>query len=358
MQLMEKGRLCPGMVLGQDVYNYAHQIVVKKGTVLDERTINKLRRFEILQYAVEDRVIEVHEAKSYHRSSYSQRIQKSPEFQKFQKDYDREVVSFQKMLNNVIEKHQTIDTEAMYNQVVTLLKDTGNTINAFDMVQNLRHYDDSTYAHSMNVGLLSNVFGSWLGFEGEERKILTVAGILHDIGKTRMPLAIIQKPGKLSDEEYKIVKKHTELGFHILTENRMDYHVRYAALQHHERCDGSGYPQGLSSRHIDSYAKIVSIVDVYDAMTSPRVYRGPMCPFDVIDIFLQEGLQKYESEYILTFLRRIAESYLNEMVKLSDGREGRLVYINNFALSRPTILIDGEPVDLRKEKNLCIREIL
>jgi putative nucleotidyltransferase with HDIG domain len=358
MQLMEKGRLRPGMVLGQDVYNYAKQVVVKKGTVLDERTINKLRRFEILQFMIEERVVEVYETGSFHRSSYSQRIQNSPEFQKFQKDYDKEVSNFQQMLNNVIEKHQTIDAEAMYSQVVTLLKDTGNTINAFDMVQNLRHYDDSTYAHSMNVGLLSNVFGSWLGFEGEERKILTVAGILHDIGKTRMPLAIIQKPGKLSDEEYKIVKKHTELGFHILTENKMNYHVRCAALQHHERCDGTGYPQGLTARHIDQYAKIVSIVDVYDAMTSPRVYRGPMCPFDVIDVFLQEGLQKYESEYILTFLRRIAESYINEKVRISDGREGRIVYISNFALSRPTVLVDGEPIDLYKEKSLRIQEIL
>jgi HD-GYP domain-containing protein (c-di-GMP phosphodiesterase class II) len=173
-----------------------------------------------------------------------------------------------------------------------------------------------------------------------------------------MPLAIIQKPGKLSDEEYKIVKKHTELGFHILTENKMNYHVRCAALQHHERCDGTGYPQGLTARHIDQYAKIVSIVDVYDAMTSPRVYRGPMCPFDVIDVFLQEGLQKYESEYILTFLRRIAESYINEKVRISDGREGRIVYISNFALSRPTVLVDGEPIDLYKEKSLRIQEIL
>lgn len=355
---MEKGRLRPGMVLGQDVYNYANQIVVKKGTVLDERTIDRLRRFEILRYLVEDEVVDMYESNRFHRSSYSERIQSSPEFQKFQKDYDEEVLTFQNMLNRVVEKHQKLEPEAMYRQVVNLLKDTGNTINAFDMVQNLRHYDDSTYAHSINVGLISSVFADWLGFEGEEKKTLTVAGILHDIGKTRMPLTIIQKPGKLSNEEYKIIKKHTELGFQILTENRLDYHIRYAALQHHERNDGSGYPQGLATRHIDPYAKIISIVDVYDAMTSPRVYRGPMCPFDVIEIFEQEGLQKYESEYILTFLRRIAESYLNENVKLSDGRVGRLVFINERALSRPTVLVDNEPVELGREKELRIMEIL
>ena len=122
--------------------------------------------------------------------------------------------------------------------------------------------------------------------------------------------------------------------------------------------DGSGYPLGLAGNHIDEYARIVSIIDVYDAMTSPRVYRGPTCPFDVIQIFEEEGFQKYDSRYILTFLRRIAESYLNERIKLSDGRTGKLIYINVHALSRPVVMVDGQAIDLRKEKDLKIMEIM
>lgn len=358
MQLMDKARLCPGMILGQDVYNFANQIVVKKGTVLDERTITKLHRFEIPQFMIEEEVLSIQEANSYHRSSYSERIQNNPAFRRFQANYDTEIISFQNMISCVIEKNQKIDCEALYRQVVMLLKDTGNSINAFDMVQNLRHYDDSTYAHSMNVGLLCNVFADWLELGEEEKKTLTVAGILHDIGKTRVPLEIIQKPARLSEEEYQIIKKHTEYGFAILTENKLDYHIRYTALQHHERMDGSGYPLGLVGDHIDEYARIVSIIDVYDAMTSPRVYRGPTCPFDVIQIFEEEGFQKYDSRYILTFLRRIAESYLNERIKLSDGRTGKLIYINVHALSRPVVMVDGQAIDLRKEKDLKIMEIM
>lgn len=358
MQMMDKARLCPGMILGQDVYNFANQIVVKKGTVLDERTITKLHRFEIPQFMIEEEVLSIQEANSYHRSSYSERIQNNPAFRRFQANYDTEIISFQNMISCVIEKNQKIDCEALYRQVVMLLKDTGNSINAFDMVQNLRHYDDSTYAHSMNVGLLCNVFADWLEFGEDEKKTLTVAGILHDIGKTRVPLEIIQKPARLSEEEYQIIKKHTEYGFAILTENKLDYHIRYTALQHHERMDGSGYPLGLAGDHIDEYARIVSIIDVYDAMTSPRVYRGPTCPFDVIQIFEEEGFQKYDSRYILTFLRRIAESYLNERIKLSDGRTGKLIYINVHALSRPVVMVDGEAIDLRKEKDLKIIEIM
>ena len=357
MQLIEKSRLKDGMVLGQDIY-FGNQMVLRKGTVLDTRLIDRLRQFNVPRVMIEDEVIATYEANIYQCSSYSQRIQNSPEFKKFQKDYDVEVTEFQSMLNGVVERNQEINVENLYHQVVTLLKDTGNTINAFDMVQNLRHYDDSTYAHSINVGLLSNVFASWLGMDEEQKKLVTVAGILHDIGKTKMPLYLIQKPGKLNSQEYAVIQQHTNMGFQILKENNLNIHICFTALQHHERCDGGGYPGGRKQKEIDEFAKIVSIVDVYDAMTSPRVYRKPMCPFDVINLFEEEGLQKYESAYILTFLQRIAETYLNERVRLNDGREGALVYIDRQALSRPTILIDGTAVDLRKYKDLAIEEIL
>lgn len=358
MQMIEKGRLRPGMVLGQDIYNFGHQIVIKRGTVLNDHMINKLQQFSILRVMVEDELIGTYEKKKYHRSAYSERVQNSPEFQRFQRDYDKELIEFENIINNIVERNCDIDGDELFNLVLELLEDTQNTFNAFDMVQNLRHYDDSTYAHSINVGMLSYVFASWLGFSEEEKKTVTLAGILHDIGKTKMPLQIIQKPGKLSNEEYRIIKKHTEMGYQILEEKQMDYHIRNAALMHHERCDGSGYPNGLKEREIDRFAKVISIVDVYDAMTSPRVYRGPMCPFDVIDVFVKEGLQKYDSRYILVFLKRIAESYMGERVCLSDGRKGTIIYIDGQAMARPTIMVDGTPVDLRKEKSLMIHEIL
>lgn len=357
MQLVEKARLRPGMVLGQDIYNFGQQKVIKKGTILNDYMIDKLRQFSVLQVMVEDEVA-AYEYKKYYRSAYSERIQNSVEFLLFQKDYEEEVKTFQEMLNNVIEKNLEIDIEALYLSVIKLLKDAGNSFNAFDMVQNLRHYDDSTYAHSMNVGLICNVFAQWLDFSEEKTKTLTLAGILHDIGKTKVPLDIIQKPGKLNYEEYKIIKMHAKLGHDILGQKYIDYHIKNVALQHHERCDGSGYPVNLKAHEIDEYAKIVSIVDVYDAMTSPRVYRGPMCPFDVIDIFLEDGLQKYDSKSLLIFLQRIAESYLNEKVRLSDGQEGQLIYINPHALSRPTVLTLQKPVKLEEEKDLYIEEIL
>jgi HD-GYP domain-containing protein (c-di-GMP phosphodiesterase class II) len=127
---------------------------------------------------------------------------------------------------------------------------------------------------------------------------------------------------------------------------------------HHERCDSTGYPLRLRSDQIDPFAKIVAIADVYDATTSPRVYRGPMCPFEVIDIFEQDGLQKYDPKFILVILENIVNTYLLETVRLSDGNEGQVIYINKNHLSRPTIKIGNSYVDLSVEKDLNILEII
>lgn len=358
MYLIEKARLQPGMILGQDIYNFGQQKVIKKGTVLTSDLIAKLQHFSVLRIMIEEETVSGYTTKKYYRSAYSSRLQGSREFQEFQKNYEKEVQNFQMLLNDAVEKNTDIDAEGLYLSVINLLKDAGNSFNAFDMVQNLRHYDDETYAHSLNVGLLCSVMANWLDMKEEQHKVLTLAGILHDIGKTKIPLNIIQKPGKLSNEEYKIMKMHPKFGYDILSEKYMNYHIKNAALQHHERCDGSGYPNGLRGSEIDPYAKIVSIVDVYDAMTSPRVYRGPMCPFDVLDVLLDNGLQKYDGRALLIFTQRVAESYLNEKVRLSNGQEGLLVYIDPHDVSRPTVMTENGPVSLAEQKNLYIEEIL
>ena len=118
---------------------------------------------------------------------------------------------------------------------------------------------------------------------------------------------------------------------------------------HHEKCDGKGYPLGYTSDKIDKFAKIVAIADVYDAMTAARVYRGPLCPFKVIEIFEQEGFQKYDTKYILTFLENVVSTYLSHRVRLSDGREGTIFFINKQKLSRPIIKCDEVVINLLNE---------
>jgi putative nucleotidyltransferase with HDIG domain len=222
----------------------------------------------------------------------------------------------------------------------------------------MRDYDDLTYAHCMNVALICHVFAGWMHFSPEDVEIATLSGMFHDIGKLAIPDHIIKKPDKLTDEEYSIIKQHTIEGYQILQNQDIDEHVKNAALMHHERCDGSGYPFGLTGNKIDKFAKLVSIADVYDAMTAARVYRGPLCPFSVIEIFEKEGLQRYESEYILCFLENVVMTYINNRVRLSNGLVGDIVFINRQQFSRPMVKCGDEFFDLSKDKSLSIVEIV
>ena len=135
-------------------------------------------------------------------------------------------------------------------------------------------------------------------------------------------------------------------------------HIRNAALMHHERYDGSGYPMRISGKQIDPYARIVAIADVYDAMTAARVYRGPLCPFRVIEIFEQEGFEKYDVEYLLTFLENVVNTYLQCDCKLSDGRKAKIIFINKDKLSRPTVQCGNEYIKLADHPDLTIEELL
>jgi HD-GYP domain-containing protein (c-di-GMP phosphodiesterase class II) len=127
---------------------------------------------------------------------------------------------------------------------------------------------------------------------------------------------------------------------------------------HHERFDGTGYPMGIFGDKIDKYARIVAIADVYDAMTACRVYRGPLCPFRVIEIFEAEGYERYDVHFLLTFLENVVNTYIQNHCRLSDGREGDIIFINKKKLSRPVVQCGKQYVDLAEETDLSIVELL
>jgi len=290
---------------------------------------------------------------------YSARVKASAEYKEFKEKFDTNLVTLKDNINDIVEKGAPIDADAMLNETLAILENTSGATSVFDMLHNMRQYDDLTYAHSLNVALICNVLAGWLNMSQEEVEMATLCGMLHDIGKLAIPDSIVKKPSKLTDEEYKLIQTHTLKGYNILQKQNISEHIKNAALMHHERCDGKGYPLQLNGTQIDKFAKIVAIADVYDAMTAARVYRGPLCPFQVIEIFEKEGLQRYEAEYILTFLENVVLTYMNNRVRLTNGQEGKIVFINKACLSKPMIKTDeGTFVDLSKEPDLSIDAIL
>lgn len=359
MKRLSTLQLIPGMVVAENVLSFHQQLVIPKDTVLTDNLITKLDLYGILTIYVDDTIPDVSLVPAAPKvPSYAERIKNSAEFQHFKDDYKLNVDSFRDVINNVVEKNIQLDVGTLLKNCLDMISNGKGQVSILDMLHNMRDFDDSTFTHCMNVALICNILATWLQFKPEEVELATACGLLHDIGKLMVPRHIITKPGKLSEEEYAQIRKHPVAGYQLLMNQDVDNHVRYAALMHHERYDGTGYPMHLVGNQIDKYARIVSIADVYDAMTAARVYRGPQCPFRVIEIFETEGFQKYDVTYLLVFLENVVNTYIQNRCLLSDGREGDIIYINKNKLSRPIVQCGKEYVNLAEQPDLSIVEII
>lgn len=299
--------------------------------------------------AAADPVATYHNAPSQNRI-YSQAIKQSPEFMSFQVDFAVCMNGLQDYFNAIL-SGDFKTPETLLGQADSLIRSGQTTIDFFDMLHNLRAVDDSIYAHCLNVALISRMIGKWLKMPAEDLETLTLAGLLHDIGKTKIPESLLNKQSRLTEEEHNLLCQHAQLGYDILEPLPLDVHVKKAALMHHERCDGSGYPGQATTDEIDDFTHIIAIADVYDAMTAARIYRAPLCPFQVIAEFEKDGLQKYKPKFILTFLEHIATTYQNNHVLLSNGHAANIVLLNRNHLSRPLVQLDnGECIDLSRSE--------
>ena len=336
MKRLSITQLIPGMIVAEDVYNLDHELLIPKGTVLTDKLITKLDLYGILTIFAED-VLPASDL-SETESSHYERIKSSQEFHLFKEDFENEVELFRENMNLVVQKNTALDVKTLLKNTLSIVSNHSGSISILDMLQNMREYDDSTYTHSLNVALICNILAGWLKLPKEDVELATACG--------------------LSEEEFATVKKHPALGYELLLSQDVDVHVKNAALMHHERSDGSGYPSKLKGNQIDPYARMVAIADVYDAMTAARCYRGPLCPFCVIEMFETEGFQKYDVSILLPFLENVVNSCLQNRCLLNDGRKVTIIYINKEKLSRPVVQYGEEYINLADQPDLKIEKLL
>lgn len=340
-----------GMVTGKSVFTTDGLLIVPEGVSLTApiiRHLDALNVFSIIIMEASDMKQEVEQESVI-----------SEELVAFQDSYvkakDKLNDTFEKVMNLKADKKDIIN---LITESWSVCKKANNSYDTINMLYSMHSYSDSTYMHSMNVGIIASLIGRWLGWSEADQKRLHTCGLFHDIGKLKIPKSILDKPGKLTDEEYATMKTHTILGYNLLRDMGLESCVVNSALMHHERCDGTGYPMGATRDKIDKYSKVVAIADVYEAMTANRVYRSAMCPFDVIARIEEEGFMHFETEYLLVFLQNIVDTYLNSKVTLSNGEKAEIVLINRQQGSRPLVLTtSGRAIDLTKDKSITITEV-
>lgn len=358
MRRVKTNDLKPGMVLASDVYNYQDQLVLSAGMALTEKAIQKLSFYSIFFVRIED-AEEKPAPVPVRQESYSERVRHSDEFKNYKEAFEHNVALMEVLLSDFVEEEPTEEAvNAVVNNAIQMLEDKQADSNVFDMLHNMREYDDMTYAHSLNVALICNVLAKWLGMTEKEQKLAFTCGILHDIGKLMIPEEVIHKQGKLTKEEFDQIKMHPIEGYNYIRQLEIDEHIKKTILMHHERYDGTGYPLGTKGDDIDKFARICAIADVYEATTSARKYRGASSPFHVVEIFEKEGLQKYDTHMIMTFLEKIVDNYMLNRVRLTNGMEGEIIYINKNNLSRPIVKCGDEFIDLSKRKDVEIKELI
>lgn len=350
-------QLVAGMIVAEDVFTNSGEKILLKNTIINPKLIIKLKMYgikEIIAFipqSIADK-LPVPDA-------HVNQLKTSEDFKVFKQSYMDSVGELKTVYGSILnQKTLKVEPDMIYAAASSILKEATNSIRTFEMLHCMRDYDDSTYVHCMNVALIARAFGAWLNLPESDQQLLTICGLLHDVGKLLIPPEIITKPDKLTPEEFKIIKTHTTLGYQLIKDMDVDSRVKDAVWMHHERSDGSGYPKGLKGSEITSFAKIIAISDVYDAMTASRVYRGAICPFEVVEEFERDGYAKYDVAYLLCFLEHIVQSYINTPVRLSNSMIGEVVLINRQHLSRPTVKVDNQFFDLSKDSSLKITAIL
>ncbi len=353
MKRVPISEITPGLITAQDIYSRTDQLIVNKDTVLGADSIAKL-----MFYSVGGIWVYVEEGQAPGEDAYTAALRKGADFVQFKDTYDSTVKAVKETLEQIVLGAAGIEPETMYDGVRGMIGDARSNAHIFNMLHCIRDYDDHIFMHSVNVALICNVFGDWMHLGEEENRVLTLAGLLHDAGKLLVPPRILNKPGRLTDEEYDIAKMHAESGYEILKSAAVDERIKRAAIDHHERFDGSGYPAGKAGNEIDMVSSIVGIADVYDAMTSRRIYRGAFCPFDVVRIFEEEGMHLFNPQYLLPLLGKMAETYIHHTVQLSDGSRGEIIMVNPRALASPVVRVDNTFIDLAKKQELKIDAVL
>jgi putative nucleotidyltransferase with HDIG domain len=237
---------------------------------------------------------------------------------------------------------------------------TKNTKEVLSSILTVRDIDEYLYRHSVNVSVISFMLAKWMGYDDEKLDKLVQAALLHDIGKLKVPQEILHKPGKLTDEEFVIMKKHAAYTYSILKEFKdLDPEILNGAAFHHEKLDGSGYPLGLKADRIPEFAKIIAVADIFDAMTSDRVYHKKKSPFKVLEMFENSSFGKLDIKVTMLFVKRFVEYYIGVNVILSDGKTAKIIRLNINEVTKPLIMTDeGSFIDMSLDRNIEISDFV
>ncbi|MCD1258843.1 HD-GYP domain-containing protein [Paenibacillus athensensis] len=359
MRLMPISMCRPGMRLAKNVYNEEGMVLLAVHVELTQRLLERLYEYGIdYLYISDPRTEDVVIDEPIQEETRTKGIQEiRTTFRKLMEDTSkRGAVSY-------------YDLGRTFRELMNaIIDDISSHPQAMLMLTNMNIADSYLFQHSLNVCIYGTMLGISHGMSRDELMTLGLGALLHDIGKTRIPISILRKPSQLTTEEYEEMKAHTTHGFHILKDSpNIPLISAHIAYQHHERLNGSGYPRGLKGDDIHEFARWIAVVDSYDAMTTTRVYRGPMLPHQAMEQLFTGSGTLYDQEKIALFRDKIAIYPLGIPVRLNTGERGIVARLNSAVPHRPIVRVlqdaagrqlkEGHEIDLSVRLSVLITEI-
>lgn len=316
-----------GMRLGSNLYGYNNELLLAKGQILSDTEIKRIKELKCQGVYIEDGLpgnIEMEVGISAELRNSSVKTIKDV-FNQVKHGSDKkkiESINGAMAVTKSIVHEITADKNAVFN------------------MNDLKLFDDYTYYHSVNVAVISIVIGVAMSLSQTELYKLGLGAMLHDIGKVFVPKEILEKPGSLTPEEFEKVKVHSLKGSQYLRDRwEIPVESNIAVLTHHEKFDGTGYPNKLKSYKIPQYGKIISVADVYDALTSVRPYRDALSPSEAMEYIMGGSGTLFDPQIIEVFVSKIAAYPVGTYVLLSNGLKGIVVKNYSKCGLRPKIQI-------------------
>ena len=361
-------QLKEGMVVGQAVYKEDMSVLLGEGTVLNQQMIDSLSERNIVSVEIREEGGEEVPAPMPKRAQGVQGAAvktiplKEPILDEgYVRDYGECFIEL-KAIFEVTKAHGSVDkdsAEVLAQNILPLCSGA----KAVAHIHNMTLKGEYTIHHSLHVAILAGLMGKWLKMPQKDQLRLITAGFLILIGNLRIEQAMLDKEGVLTPDERKIMQEHPKFGHELIMAGGLgeDEGIAEAVLQYHERGDGSGYPRGLVKEEIGKFARVLAIMDMYDAMASDRSYAKKRSPFEVFNILSDDIMNgQLDTEFGFRFIRRVCHSLNGNWVKLSNGEAGKIIYIDESRLAALPVVqtMDGEFMDLNLRTDVKVEYLL
>jgi HD-GYP domain-containing protein (c-di-GMP phosphodiesterase class II) len=364
--------LKPGAKLTRNVYTSLGTLLFHRGKVLLPRDIDILTAFIVEFVEVEDvgekslqtreqplskdKVVVAHKPIGNSSDSFVGEQSTLNKASSFFDEYEKMINLIRNGFSSVVaagipiyEIRNQLENLIHYLKDYHVLSFSPRVINDYDYI----------YHNAVLCALSSYKLAQWSKLPQKDWMQAAFAGLFHDIGSIKIDSSILYKPAPLTMSEIKEMRQHTKYGYQLLKNvTAINEGVRLAALQHHEKVDGTGYPMHVDSTKIHVYAKIVGLVDIFHAMTLNKAYRKGQSPYLVLEQIHTESFGKLDPELVQIFIKKVTEFHNGMIVRLSSDQIGKIVFSNTNYPTRPMVSVNGDIINLEQERHLYIEEII